>query len=191
VIRSRCWPGIVLLIVGIVVLGSSLAWLRQDRQPAAEFTQPVGATPSATTMSLAGTATSVPSVLPEIGNPIIPAAQWGGESTAAAAAARATVAGPPTWLTIPTLTVDAPVDPVLSAGRVLRPPDDPLRVGWWMGSSPAGSQQGSTVLVGHVDTAAAGPGALFRLTDLEPGAEIGLYPADDNGIRYAVTALTD
>jgi len=89
------------------------------------------------------------------------------------------------------LKVDAPVDSVLSEGRVLHPPDDPVRVGWWMGSSLAGSDQGATVLVGHVDTAAAGPGALFRLTDLEPGAEIILYTADDTEVRYSVIARTE
>jgi len=180
------------MTVGIVALGTSLTWLGQDRQPPNTFTQPAGAaTPSATTAPLTDITTLVPPGEPGIGDALIPPADAAGQSPAAVTPAPATVAGPPARLTISTLTVDAPVDPVLSVGRVLRPPDDPLRVGWWIASSPAGSDRGSTVIVGHVDTAAAGPGALFRLTELRPGTDIVLHTAEEELVRYSVTTLID
>lgn len=40
------------------------------------------------------------------------------------------------------------------------------------GGSP-GQRSGATVLVGHVDSAASGPGALFRLQDIRPGTAAG------------------
>jgi hypothetical protein len=89
------------------------------------------------------------------------------------------------------LGVNAPVDEVFSAGGILHPPGDPVRVGWWVASSLAGSDQGSTVLVGHVDSATAGPGALFRLSELEAGSEIELQTTTGTSVRYAVTALAD
>lgn len=91
-------------------------------------------------------------------------------------------------LTIPTLDVNTAVDEILSDGAVLRPPDDPTRVGWWIGSSPLGANTGSTVLVGHVDSAAQGAGALFGLTQLDPGSLITTRTADGGAAHFTVSA---
>ena len=53
-------------------------------------------------------------------------------------------------------------------------------VGWWDGTvtngtqtlreqAPQPGQPGVAILAGHVDSAAAGPGALYQLKDLKPG----------------------
>jgi sortase (surface protein transpeptidase) len=89
-------------------------------------------------------------------------------------------------LVIPTLQVDAPVTSIFSSGQVLEPPDDPASVGWWIASSPPGSASGTTVLVGHVDTAANGPGALYRLTELGSGDQVVVDTADGSTVRYEV-----
>jgi len=84
--------------------------------------------------------------------------------------------------------VDAPVDAIItSADQVLHPPDDPSRVGWWIASSPPGATTGPTVLVGHVDSAAAGPGALFRLTDLQPGDQVSVRTTENNNVDFSVS----
>jgi hypothetical protein len=80
-----------------------------------------------------------------------------------------TLPGEPTGLRIGALGVSAPIDAVDQADGVLEVPPDPRHVGWWVGSALAGSTTGSVVLDGHVDSAAGGPGALFRLRDLAPG----------------------
>jgi len=69
---------------------------------------------------------------------------------------------------------------------VLDVPEDIHQVGWWTGSALAGSTAGTTVIDGHVDSAAAGPGALFRLQDLREGDPLRLDTATRQ-IRYAIT----
>lgn len=82
---------------------------------------------------------------------------------------------PPVRLHLPTLGVEAPVTPVdTDAERGIAIPDDPAVVGWWRGGAVPGSAAGSVVLVGHVDTRVAGPGALFRAASLRPGDRIVL-----------------
>jgi sortase family protein len=81
----------------------------------------------------------------------------------------------PTGVTIAALRVSAPVDPVgVTAGGELSIPDDPARLGWWIGSAGPGSPRGTVLLAGHVDTAADGRGALFELEKLRMGALIGV-----------------
>jgi sortase family protein len=79
----------------------------------------------------------------------------------------------PTGVTIPALRVNAPVDPVgVTAGGALTIPEDPARLGWWIGSATPGSDRGTVLLAGHVDTATDGAGALFKLETLPMGASI-------------------
>jgi hypothetical protein len=93
-------------------------------------------------------------------------------------------ANPNASLVIPALGVDAPL---VATGAVGPPetasltiPDDVSDVGWWDGTvtdgdrrvqeqAPAPGQPGVAILAGHVDSAAAGPGALYHLGDLSAG----------------------
>lgn len=80
---------------------------------------------------------------------------------------------PPTRLRVPSLLVDAPVVSVgVDRHGSLGIPSDPGKVGWWAGSATPGAPAGATVLVGHVDSATAGPGALFLLRELALGRTI-------------------
>jgi hypothetical protein len=84
------------------------------------------------------------------------------------------VASPPIRLGLPAGDT-ARVVPVGVKGRgALALPDDPHVVGWWSGGAAPGATGGSVVLAGHVDTAAAGPGALSTLAKLDPGALVRL-----------------
>jgi hypothetical protein len=69
-------------------------------------------------------------------------------------------------VSIPSLGVTAAAMPETVQARQLGVPADPARVGWWMPSAA------ELVIDGHVDTAAAGPGALYRTSFLRPGAAI-------------------
>jgi hypothetical protein len=88
----------------------------------------------------------------------------------------------PVRIDMPSLGVGAPVVPVGVGGDgALGVPDDPGVVGWWSGAGD------TVVLDGHVDTAAQGPGALFRLVDLVSGDTVAITGADGSVRRFTVT----
>ncbi len=94
----------------------------------------------------------------------------------------------PVRVTIAALRVTAPVDPVgVAAGGALVIPDSPSRLGWWIGSAVPGADRGTVLLAGHVDTAAAGRGALFQLETLAVGAKIAVRTSDQE-LAYRVVA---
>ncbi|MEO8106016.1 MAG: class F sortase [Actinomycetes bacterium] len=96
---------------------------------------------------------------------------------------------PPRGVSVPALGVRAPVVPtgVTKAGNAQIPTDGDV-VGWYEFGAAPGDRRGSAVLVGHRDTRAEGPGALFDLDQLQPGARISV----DEGrqiVRYRVVTL--
>jgi sortase family protein len=94
----------------------------------------------------------------------------------------------PAAVAIGALHVDAPVDPVgVTSDGALVIPQDPARLGWWIGSAMAGEKRGTVLLAGHVDTASDGPGALFQLEELPMGALIKLR-ADGETVTYRAVA---
>jgi hypothetical protein len=93
----------------------------------------------------------------------------------------------PAALTIPALQVRATVLPVVTSHGTLGVPDDPAQVGWWTGSALPGASTGSVVIDGHVDSATAGPGALFRLADLHTGDLILVTTTTGDRRSYTVT----
>src|SRR5262245_38015762 len=72
---------------------------------------------------------------------------------------------------------DAPVIPIELVGETLTPPDDPTVLGWW--GQPAGSERGTTLLVGH--TVSTGGGTFDDLEDT-PVGEV----ANVSGVKYRV-----
>lgn len=68
----------------------------------------------------------------------------------------------------------APVVGVLSDAGALNPPEEPQTVGWWLGSALAGADSGTTVVVGHIDSATRGLGALFRVDRVKAGDTVRL-----------------
>jgi hypothetical protein len=67
---------------------------------------------------------------------------------------------------IPSLQVSALASPESASGGTLGVPNDPHEVGWWM---PTTSE---LVIDGHVDMEGAGPGALYQVRNLRPGAQV-------------------
>jgi len=96
---------------------------------------------------------------------------------------------PPQALAIPGAGVTAPVVAMgVRPDGELRVPDSPRVVGWWVGSAPAGSPDATTVLAGHVDSAAEGVGALAALREVGPGARIELTDVFSERHTYRVVA---
>ena len=71
--------------------------------------------------------------------------------------------------------VNARVEPVdvLPDGNLVIP-ENVRTVGWWRSGAAPGSPVGTVVLAGHVDSATAGPGALFHLDQAPVGSRITL-----------------
>jgi hypothetical protein len=103
-------------------------------------------------------------------------------------AGRGPVAHSPARLSIAALDVEAGVE-AAGVGRdgSLSIPEDPRRLGWWIGSARPGDRDGTVLIAGHVDTAADGRGALFRLEDLAMGARI-IVRAGDHDVVYRAVA---
>ncbi|MFI6600514.1 class F sortase [Nonomuraea sp. NPDC050536] len=95
----------------------------------------------------------------------------------------------PVRLGIPALHIDAAIHPVgVDADGALRVPAHPDQLGWWSGGARPGSAAGRVVIVGHVDTAAQGPGAFFRLAHVEVGDKVRVQLADGQSRTYRIVA---
>ncbi|MFF5077592.1 class F sortase [Actinoplanes sp. NPDC000266] len=89
---------------------------------------------------------------------------------------RATTADGPARLRIPALGLDATVDAVgidKATGDFAVPPSVD-RVGWYRYGPGFSAKAGSIVIAGHVDSAAEGEGAFFRLGRLDRGDTVTL-----------------
>lgn len=95
----------------------------------------------------------------------------------------------PTSVRIGAIDVAAPVvaTGVTRAGNAEIPRDGGV-LGWYEFGSRPGDRRGSSVLIGHRDTAAEGPGALFELDELEPGVVVTVG-SDEATHRYRIVTL--
>lgn len=95
----------------------------------------------------------------------------------------------PRELAVPSIGAEARVVPtgVTSRGdaEIPRDGDD---VGWYRYGARPGDPVGSAVLIGHRDTVAEGPGELFDLDDVRPGALVAVR-AGGVTLRYEVVSL--
>ena len=115
------------------------------------------------------------------------------EMAAPAAVSPVTYSGVvPRRLTIAQQHVTAAVVPVLAdASGNLAVPVDPNTLGWWAGGALPGSPAGTVVIDGHVDSAAAGPGALFELRGIRLGAVVTVSGSPSALVTYRVTGLRE
>jgi sortase (surface protein transpeptidase) len=61
----------------------------------------------------------------------------------------------------------------------------------WFDDGPAPGQTGPAAIFGHVDTAAAGPAAFFRLGDLVPGDTVSITRADRSVATFTVYRIAE
>lgn len=131
---------------------------------------------------------------PDTAGPAQGAAPWAGEPNPAPVAV---ISGPdeqrpgptPTALRLPALGVAAPVFPVAEQmDGSLAIPTDPRVLGWWYLSARPDSPRGTVVIVGHVDTARDGAGALFRLASARPNQRLTV-DTDAGPREYVINAV--
>jgi Sortase domain len=109
-------------------------------------------------------------------------------------------------LVIPKLGVDAPLAPTGAVGAPetasLTIPSDIETVAWWDGTvqdghriiqedAPKPGQAGVALIAGHIDSAAAGPGALYDLKDLTPGDGITIVSSNGQRANWTVSAAPE
>lgn len=113
----------------------------------------------------------------------------GGRSSSPAATPRPPARTPPppgvpVKLALPSERVSAPVIPAgTRPDGQLRLPRSPSVVGWWVRSAPAGDRRDTTMLAGHVDSAAEGVGALAALREIDVGSRVVL--TDTFGVEHS------
>ena len=160
--RPTVWLAFVL--VGMVLLGGSVAVLAADLRPHSQ--QVIHRSHSA----------SDPSVqpAPDQYSPAPPRAQ----------------APAPRRLIIPTIGVDAAVEKVeVDANPQMGVPQDPADVGWYsLGSSPG--QPGDAVIDGHLDTATGAPAVFARLSSLKPGDSVRVRWPDERELEFRVEQVS-
>jgi hypothetical protein len=95
----------------------------------------------------------------------------------------------PTTVELPSLSVTAAVTSVsVGADGLLAVPPDVRTAGWWSDGAAAGASMGTVVLVGHVDSEAAGPGAFFNIRELDLGDLVRLRGEGGKVADYTVVA---
>jgi len=95
----------------------------------------------------------------------------------------------PSTVRVERIGVRAAVDAigVAPGSDAMEIPDDPARVGWYAYGPAPGGEAGVAILTAHVDSARTGPGAFFRLRELEPGDTVTVDTADGRALVYDVT----
>jgi hypothetical protein len=97
---------------------------------------------------------------------------------------------PPARLRIPSIGVDAKVNPVAvdPATNDFAVPPSVDEVGWYKFGPGITATAGSVVIAGHVDGAKQGAGAFFKLRDLDPGDNVEVVRPDGSVARFTVSA---
>ena len=111
----------------------------------------------------------------------------------AAEAGPIATSSPPATLRIPAIRVDSPVDQVgLNQDRTMEVPAEGTpsydHAAWFRYSVTPG-RQGPSVIIGHVDSAEAGPSVFFELGRLRPGERAGVVRADGVTVTFEVTEV--
>jgi len=97
--------------------------------------------------------------------------------------------GRPVFVHIPRLDVQARIRPTgVTMDGVARIPRDGDDIGWYR-FGPRPGERGSAVLIGHRDTAAEGPGALFAADLLQRGDQV-IVKTRSGSVAFAVTSST-
>jgi sortase (surface protein transpeptidase) len=96
----------------------------------------------------------------------------------------------PISLSIPDLGVESPVVTTsMDASRGVAVPEDVMETGWYDGSRRLGASYGSTVIVGHRDSATQGSGALFGIEELPLGSTITVTAQDGTTHEFIVDSV--
>ncbi|AEE47474.1 peptidase C60 sortase A and B [Cellulomonas fimi ATCC 484] len=171
--RRRPWrtTGAALAVLAVLVAGACSPGNGADAAPTAS-SRPGTPAPRPTPST-----TPPPATVPEV--PV---------RDASLAALEAPDAPPaPVRVTVPSVGVDLPVEPVgVDADGTMALPASADVAGWYQfGPAPA-SPAGSTLVAAHVDARSTGVGPFSRLRDVAVGAQVDVVQADGTTTAYRV-----
>lgn len=174
----RAWVAACALLVcaGLILITSALNTgphaPRPDHNDALASLGPVGSSSTHAATTPLGQRATTPS-----GAPSIPAAPGG---LARSGQQRSLPASNPTSLVVPAIGISSSITQLgLKAdGSIEVPPLSRHSPAGWYRLSPTPGEQGTSIMLGHIDSAAYGPAVFFRLGALHPGDEIDVHRAD-------------
>ena len=168
---SRTWTLLAVALAVVALVAVVVVVTGQQRAPQPSATADPGTTTSAPPSSAAP-------------SPVAPAAP---PATSPAPAPAAPVAAPVS-LSVPAIGVTSDLLRLglNDDGTVQVPPLGPDDQAGWYERGPAPGAVGPALLLGHVDSAAAGPGVFFELGAVQPGDEVEVTRADGTVAVFAV-----
>jgi hypothetical protein len=98
------------------------------------------------------------------------------------------VAVPPVKVKLPGVANAAVLPVAFSSDGQLQVPRSPDDVGWWAGGASPGSDDGTVLLVGHVDSAKYGRGVFAGLSEVPVGADVAVTGGDGGVHKYRIVA---
>lgn len=179
--------GAVLLLAGAIAIVIAVRAQKSAPQPPPSAASPVNVIPTGSSRPSTGRARSAPNT----SHPT--------RGAATGAASEPTTRGPilsrsvPVRLRIPTINVDSSLRKIGldSAGTIATPPLVKDSHAYWLTVSPTPGQLGPATIIGHVDSAAYGPGVFFRLGDMRPRDKIFLTRADGTVAMFEVERVAE
>ncbi|MGI8760065.1 MAG: class F sortase [Jatrophihabitantaceae bacterium] len=155
---------VVLLVAGVIAIVIAVRAQQHAPQPPASAASPVSVTPRGSA-SRSGAHTSK---APTAKSPYV--------TTRGAILSRSV----PTHLSVPAIGLDSDLKQIGldSAGLIKTPPLVRDSHAYWLTVSPTPGQLGPATIIGHVDSAAYGPGVFFRLGALRQRDKISITRRD-------------
>lgn len=178
--RVLTLAGVVLLVCGVTAIVIAGQAQQSAPQPPASAASPVAVTPS-TPYS--------PGTSPPGSDASTPTPPQGAPSVRGPILARST----PIHLTVPAIGVNSNLKQIgLTAdGQIQTPPLVRDSHAYWLKVSPTPGQLGPATIIGHVDSAAYGPGVFFDLGKLRQRDMIEVTRADGTVAVFEVTHVNE
>lgn len=158
--------GAVLLVAGVIAIVIAFRAQKSAPQPPPAAASPVSVLPSGPGSAPRSSGPSTPTgsshqPKPKTRGQILPRSK-------------------PTHLSVPAIGVDSDLNQIglNSAHEIQTPPLERDSHAYWLTVSPTPGQLGPATIIGHVDSAAYGPGVFFRLGDLRQRDTISITRAD-------------
>lgn len=176
--------GVVLLIAGVAAIVIAVRAQKSAPQPPASAASPVNVIPSSSPSSKpAGSTATVP----------------GPTGSSSSPAPRSPTRGPilarslPTQLRIPAIGVDTTLKQIGldGKGEIQTPPLVKDSHAYWLTVSPTPGQLGPSTIIGHVDSAAYGPGVFFKLGAMRQRDKIYVSRADGTIATFEVERVAE
>ena len=184
--------GAALLIAGVIAIVIAVQAQRSAPQPPPAAASPVNVIPTATPSEPGST---VPDPTRTPGSTVPGPTRTPGNSPAAEPKTRGAVLAHsiPTRLQIPAINVDNPLTQIglNSQGEISTPPLVKDSHAYWLNVSPTPGQLGPSTIIGHVDSAAYGPGVFFNLGHMRQRDKIYLTRSDGVVAMFEVERVAE